>query len=169
MDVQSILTYGMFAFIESRVFSTKHQKENTMIPSDWIRPIWVIALVLVAICGYLYDNQYLFAIYAANIILSKIWIRVFFIDDINYMGTALFIAVLVMLSASAFLATIVVDGAWTIVYIYSVYAAWTLFVAFLNYRLFMSKQVRNIDLPTQNARSRVVKKKKLSRTLDINF
>lgn len=125
-------------------YDSKRKHLSCSFPSGIFGIIWALLFGLIATSGFLYlgqpdsgDSKYfvpVFAIYAFNVVLTKVWYPIFFGKTTARMGLALFIALLISATAIVVLVLMALDQSYLALGLYCPYIAWSLYALYLNYR-----------------------------------
>lgn len=163
LDASTLLTYIMFVFTQPGMTSTsvnkswynnQRKKLACSLPAYAFGIAWGILFGLISATGFLYlgpnslgesSSLYVtsYVLFIVNVVLTKIWTPIFFAKTRSRIGLALFIAIMILLTAVAFSVMMLIDSSYLTFGLYSPYILWTCYAIFLNYKFYTFKAKRS--------------------------
>ena len=158
-DATALLIYIVFTYWQpamtmnaiNKSWYDKNRKQlSCSVPSYAFGIVWILMFALISASGFLYlgpsglakDSTLFisgFVVFVVNVILTKVWYPIFFGKTTKQMGLALFIAIMIELSAIAMLIFMILDKSFVAVGLYAPYVGWAMYAVYLNYRFYTFK------------------------------
>ena len=173
VDATALLTYIVFVFwqpamktstMDKSWYNKQRKRLPCSVPSYVFGIAWGLLFSLISTSGFLYlgpeglgqsSSLYVSAyiVFVANIIMTKIWTPIFFGKTKAKMGLALFIAILIVLTAGAFATFMLIDGSYIAFGLYSPYILWGCQAIYLNYAFYVTKTSKRVSAKQSGVKS----------------
>lgn len=151
--VYIVFVYWQPSFIQQNNMDNRNwydamrEKIWCTVPSQVFGIVWAVLFGLITASGYVFlgptglgidSNLYVaaYVVFVVNVLLTKVWYPIFFDTRRSYIGLALFIALLIWLTAISFLVFMAYELAWLPFSLYVPYILWGSYALYLNSRFY---------------------------------